>query len=244
MGAFSSIAGPDSGPKDAKEASRQLEALVLKQLLMASGTFKGSDVAGSSIRADLFAEALADAVTKAGGIGLAAQLDGSLPQPTNPAAALVSGATPIPSPQEGGASAVARGAAQLVEGSSRITSGFGIRPDPFDGHSELHSGMDVGAAEGTPILAASDGLVRRAGPRGGYGFAVEIDQGGGVTTLYGHARELLVQAGDTVKKGQAIAKVGHTGLATGSHLHFELRKQGRPVDPAQVLKVYGVRDED
>jgi murein DD-endopeptidase MepM/ murein hydrolase activator NlpD len=243
MGMFSSIAGPEARPKDAQDASRQLEALVLKQLLMASGTFKGTDLAGSSIRADLFAEALADAVTKAGGLGLAAQLDGSLPKPTSPAALPGSGATPRAIPQEGGLSAAPRGTPELVGGSSRITSGFGVRPDPFDGHAELHSGVDVGAAEGTPILAASDGLVRRAGPRGGYGFAVEIDHGGGVTTLYGHARELLVEAGETVKKGQAIAKVGHTGSATGAHLHFELRREGRPVDPAQVLKAYGARDE-
>jgi murein DD-endopeptidase MepM/ murein hydrolase activator NlpD len=72
---------------------------------------------------------------------------------------------------------------------------------------------------------------------------VEVDHGGGVTTLYGHAQELLVREGETVSQGQAIARVGHTGLATGSHLHFEVRRAGRPVDPGQVLKAYGARDE-
>lgn len=241
MGAFSSIAGPGARPADSQEASRQLEALVIKQLLNATGAFKGTDVAGSSVRADLFAEALADAVASAGGIGLAAQLDGSLESSSTPPSGLVSGMSHIGHTHQGDFTSEAP---HLVAGSSRITSGYGSRSDPFDGHREHHSGVDVGAPEGTPILAASDGVVRRAGPRGGYGFAVEIDHGGDVTTLYGHASELMVREGATVKKGQAIAKVGHTGMATGAHLHFEVRQSGKPVDPRQVLKAYGVRDED
>lgn len=241
MGMFSSIAGPEARPADSREASRQLEALVLKQLLTATGAFKGSDVAGSSVRADLFAEALADAVASAGGLGIAAQLDGSLPTSVAPPSRATLSAPQMGLTHQGDFS---NAAPHLVAGSSRITSGYGSRSDPFDGHPEQHSGVDVGAAEGTPILAASGGVVRRAGSRGGYGFAVEIDHGEGVTTLYGHASELLVEEGATVKKGQAIAKVGHTGMATGAHLHFEVRRAGKTVDPSQVLKAYGVRDED
>jgi murein DD-endopeptidase MepM/ murein hydrolase activator NlpD len=84
-------------------------------------------------------------------------------------------------------------------------------------------------------------VVRRASARGGYGAAVEIDHGAGLTTLYAHASEVLVRAGDTVEPGQAIARVGHTGRATGPHLHFEVRLDGAPVDPARALKKYALR---
>jgi murein DD-endopeptidase MepM/ murein hydrolase activator NlpD len=88
------------------------------------------------------------------------------------------------------------------------------------------------------------GVVRSAGPRGGYGNAVEIDHGNGVTTLYGHASELLVQPGQLVHAGEEIARVGSTGRSTGAHLHFEVRVGGRAVDPSKVLKAYASRAED
>jgi murein DD-endopeptidase MepM/ murein hydrolase activator NlpD len=86
--------------------------------------------------------------------------------------------------------------------------------------------------------------VRRAGRRGGYGNAVEIDSGGGITTLYGHARALAVREGDRVEAGQPIAFVGHTGRATGSHLHFEVRKDGKPTDPNPALIRWRERAEE
>jgi murein DD-endopeptidase MepM/ murein hydrolase activator NlpD len=86
-------------------------------------------------------------------------------------------------------------------------------------------------------------VVLSAGPKGGYGNAVEIDHGHGLVTLYGHARELLVTTGQTVEPGQEIATVGATGRATGPHLHFEVRVAGRPVDPGAALKKYGLRAE-
>ena len=87
------------------------------------------------------------------------------------------------------------------------------------------------------------GVVKSAGPRGGYGFAVEVDHGNGLTTLYGHASELLVSPGQAVRAGQEIARVGSTGRSTGAHLHFEVRVGGRPVDPGRVLKAYAARVE-
>jgi murein DD-endopeptidase MepM/ murein hydrolase activator NlpD len=86
-------------------------------------------------------------------------------------------------------------------------------------------------------------VVRRAGERGGYGQALEIDHGDGVVTLYGHASELLVREGDRVDPGQPILRVGSTGRSTGAHLHFEVRVGGRPVDPGRALKIYGLRAE-
>jgi murein DD-endopeptidase MepM/ murein hydrolase activator NlpD len=125
----------------------------------------------------------------------------------------------------------------------RITSGYGVRRDPLTGEASTHPGLDVGAPEGTPIRAPVGGVVLSAGPRGGYGNAVEIDHGNGLVTLYGHVSELLVSKGDSVVPGQDIATVGSSGRSTGPHLHFEVRVGGRPVDPGRALKKYGLRAE-
>ena len=116
-----------------------------------------------------------------------------------------------------------------------ITSQFGNRFHPVLGYSRFHSGTDFGVDTGTPIQAAETGIVIFAGWYGGYGNAVILDHGGGLTTLYGHASRLNVSEGETVKKGDAIAAVGTTGLSTGPHLHFEVRLNGEPVDPMNYL---------
>ncbi len=203
-------------PRDSKDTSRQLESLLVKQLLMSSGVFKGGDAAGSALRSDLFAEALADAVAGAGGFGLAKTLEASF-APPSPGSAPVAG---------------------------RVSSGFGARVDPINHLASNHPGVDFAAAEGTAISAASGGVVRRAGDRGGYGSAVEIDHGGGLTTLYAHASQLLVKEGQRVSPGEPIARVGHTGRTTGDHLHFEVRVNGTPVDPMRALKSYGLRADE
>ena len=116
-----------------------------------------------------------------------------------------------------------------------ITSVFGYRVHPVLGYSRFHAGLDFGADYGSPIKAADSGIVIFAGWYGGYGQAVIIDHGSGITTLYGHASELYVSEGQTVQRGQAIAAVGSTGLSTGPHLHFEVRLSGEPADPANYL---------
>jgi murein DD-endopeptidase MepM/ murein hydrolase activator NlpD len=113
----------------------------------------------------------------------------------------------------------------------RITSGFGPRTHPLHGDRGMHSGVDIAAARGTPIVAAADGLVTIAGPSGGYGLMVEVDHGGGLSTRYAHASELLVRPGDSVRQGQPLALVGSTGASTGPHLHFEVRVDGQAQDP-------------
>lgn len=116
-----------------------------------------------------------------------------------------------------------------------ITSRFGTRVHPVLGYRRFHSGMDFGASYGSNIKAADSGTVIFAGWYGGYGNAVIIDHGGGLTTLYAHASRLNVREGQSVQQGQSVAAVGSTGLSTGPHLHFEVRRNGSPVNPAQFL---------
>ena len=116
-----------------------------------------------------------------------------------------------------------------------INSPFGYRTDPFTGQVSFHSGVDFGASCGTRIEAAGTGLVVLAGEDGGYGFAIVIDHGGGLGTLYGHQQAFAVTQGQFVTQGQVIGYVGSTGESTGCHLHFEVRVNGTPVDPMPYL---------
>lgn len=117
----------------------------------------------------------------------------------------------------------------------RISSGFGYRIHPVLRTRRLHAGIDFAAPTGTPIRASAAGVVIGASYRGGYGNTVVIDHGGGISTLYGHCSRLFVRNGERVRQGQKIAAVGSTGLSTGPHLHFEIRVNGRPVNPAGRL---------
>ncbi|MBD2292789.1 peptidoglycan DD-metalloendopeptidase family protein [Anabaena sphaerica FACHB-251] len=115
------------------------------------------------------------------------------------------------------------------------SSPFGWRVHPILGYRRFHGGLDFAASYGSTIRSADSGTVIFAGWYGGYGQAVIIDHGKGITTLYGHCSQLYVSEGQSVQKGQAIAAVGSTGLSTGPHLHFEVRRNGSPVDPADYL---------
>lgn len=121
-------------------------------------------------------------------------------------------------------------------GHTRITSPFGYRVHPILKSKKLHTGIDIGAPAGSSITAAGDGIVIHAGSLGGYGKTVMIDHGGGIVTLYAHNSRLAVGEGSRVKRGQVIANAGSTGLSTGPHLHFEVRKNGAYVDPLPWLK--------
>jgi len=118
---------------------------------------------------------------------------------------------------------------------SRIGSRFGNRIDPFNSRRAFHSGLDFPAPPGTPILASAGGVVTYSGLRSDYGRQVEIDHGNGLVTRYSHARRLRVKRGDVVTPGQHIADVGSSGRSTGPHLHFEVLKNGRFVDPEDFL---------
>lgn len=137
-----------------------------------------------------------------------------------------------------------RGSSKLtvVPVNASISSGFGWRTHPVikneDGSKAWrhHNGYDIAAKTNTPIYAAGDGIVEFAGwNKGGYGNLIRIDHGGGLSTRYGHQQKLLVSTGQRVKAGQKIGLVGSTGMSTGPHLHFEVRLNGKPVDPKSYL---------
>lgn len=125
-----------------------------------------------------------------------------------------------------------------VPGYTRITSQFGMRTHPITGVYKLHTGVDIGAPMGASFIAANDGLVTYAGWNNAYGNMVIIDHGGGITTLYAHGSEILVQAGDTVFQGTPVLKVGSTGYSTGPHAHFEVRINGEYVQPLDYITSY------
>jgi len=117
------------------------------------------------------------------------------------------------------------------------SSGFGWRDDPIRHRPKFHSGTDFRGERGTPVLAAGDGIVVFAGRRGGYGNVIDVDHGGGVITRYAHLRRIEAKRETPVIAGQRIGQVGSTGRATGPHLHFEVRLDGRPVDPVTAMTV-------
>lgn len=116
----------------------------------------------------------------------------------------------------------------------RLTSHFGMRRHPVLGYVRMHSGLDFAAASGTPIVAVSDGRISAAGRMGGCGNAVRIDHGGGLQTRYCHMSQVAAYEGQAIGRGQVIGYVGSTGLSTGPHLHYEMYRNGQPVDPSQV----------
>lgn len=120
-----------------------------------------------------------------------------------------------------------------------LSSSFGWRRNPVSGRHSMHEGLDFVAPRGAPIRAASGGLVVRSGAQRGYGKMVEIDHGNGLRTRYAHASSLLVKAGDIVRQGDLIAKVGSTGRSTGAHLHFEIRMADYPLDPTLFIQPDG-----
>ncbi|MBX3562862.1 MAG: M23 family metallopeptidase [Sphingomonas sp.] len=132
---------------------------------------------------------------------------------------------------------VAIPSARPVRDSIRFTSAFGVRSDPFRGRAAMHGGIDLAGPVGTPIYATADGIVQRSEyNRGGYGNLVEINHGQGIQTRYGHLSRLIAQPGQRVRRGDLIGLMGSTGRSTGSHLHYEVRIDGRAVNPIPFMQ--------
>ncbi|HSJ77665.1 MAG TPA: peptidoglycan DD-metalloendopeptidase family protein, partial [Erythrobacter sp.] len=118
-----------------------------------------------------------------------------------------------------------------------VSSNYGMRRHPILGYNRMHAGLDFKARHGTPIVAVSDGRVSAAGRAGGCGIAVRVEHGGGLSTRYCHMSRMAVSAGQQVRRGQVIGYVGSTGLSTGAHLHYEMYRGGRAINPASVAFV-------
>ncbi len=118
----------------------------------------------------------------------------------------------------------------------RITSSFGGRKDPFTGKKSMHNGIDFAGKTGTPLYTVAAGHVARAGKRGAYGYTVEVDHGLGFSTLYAHLSKITVQVGDEIKPRDIVGLAGSTGRSTGPHLHYEVRYNGRAINPYAFVK--------
>lgn len=213
----------------AADAAREFESYMvsfLAQQLRASlpeGPFSSG---ATAMFGGLFDQEIGRRVAEGGGLGLRQELERALSSagvdalPARPTAANRSPGAPRPLP------------GALSNLPARITSAFGTREDPFGQGQRRHQGLDLAHPEGTPIRAIAGGTVTFAGTRGGYGNLVVVKLPDGTETRYAHCATLDVQAGATVAAGGTLGTVGHTGRATGPHLHFEVREGGRPVDPA------------
>lgn len=118
----------------------------------------------------------------------------------------------------------------------RLTSSFGVRSDPFHGTAAMHAGIDIPGPVGTPIYATADGVTGRTGRFGGYGNLITIDHGKGIETRYGHLSKILVAPNTRVRRGQLIGLMGSTGRSTGSHLHYEVRVDGKALNPMPFMQ--------
>lgn len=252
---------------DAQVAAKQLEAFFLRQLLSESrpqgGGLIDGGFAGDTFK-QMLDEAIADKMTAAGGVGLTAMFAKQLgsadevarpamPSPgvslpgVSPPGAALPGVSPPGAPLPGASlSGASSGAPNIPEGmphfvlpvAGRPSSGYGLRADPVHGNVVNHTGFDLAAPSGTDVAAAARGTVVHAGPAGTYGNLVTLRHDNGFETRYAHLSAVDVKVGDLVEAGQDVGKVGSTGHSTGPHLHFEVRQDGRPIDPSPLLPLH------
>jgi flagellar protein FlgJ len=237
---------------DLHQAAQDFEAMFLNLLLKEMRPEEGGlfgDNLGSDIYQELFDEELSKLMSKTGQLGLAqfiekqvaAQIGLEEDDGTIPGEVL---SRPLPTPLRLTALRTYQPLEQASEKTFErllppvegvLSSPFGPRIDPIDGSRRIHKGIDLTAPVGTPIKAAADGRVAFSGTAPGYGNLVVLEHADGYETRYAHNEDNLVRKGEEVKAGQVVASVGDTGRSTGPHLHFEVRKDGRAIDPSQWL---------
>jgi murein DD-endopeptidase MepM/ murein hydrolase activator NlpD len=251
---------PNKAQAQIKQLAQEFEAMLMTQMLRDMRRSMLSDESseggyGAHAMSDTMDVEFGRALGRAGGFGLtsvllkAIQRQTAVPGGANVTAADLpagstdaasgggaSAAVPVAAPPPPATMPAAAPSPSGTESASApkgpVTSAFGWRRDPFTGATQFHSGVDIGLAYGTPVRAAAGGQVVFAGPRGGYGNVVVVEQPSGQQMRYAHLSAQTVHAGDTVETGQVIGQVGDTGRATGAHLHFEVLENGRAVDPA------------
>ena len=241
-----------SESQDLQRAAREFESLFVSHLLkvmrsaVESMGGEGSAL-GRETYTELFDQEVARFVAQRGALGISNLLvrrlaDGEPAENAiTPGRGSVSQGTGAgPSSGETGPSAAATGdpvvAPELdLPAAARVSSGFGIRKDPFTGETRFHRGIDIAAPAGVEVRAACAGQVAFAGSEGGYGNVVVVRHPGGYETRYAHLRSIAVKTGDTVDREQIVGAVGMSGRATGPHLHFEVRHRGAAIDPQSAL---------
>jgi len=240
------LAAPITRPanKDADVAAKQLEAFFLRQLLaetrpQGGGALEGG-FAGDTFK-QMLDEAIADKMSAAGGIGVAQLFAKQLGKPDEVAAARTPPVASLPIGPPGASTdpKIPEGMPRFVlPVAGRPSSGYGLRMDPIQGKEVNHPGFDLAATSGTPVAAAAGGTVVHAGPASTYGNLVTVRHENGFETRYAHLSAVEVNVGDPVQAGQEIGKVGSTGHSTGPHLHFEIRQDGKAIDPAPLLPLH------
>jgi len=252
MTTVASMVSPNDGPERTTKSSdpgKQVEKLfarmMIKEMRKAmpkEGPFGGKEM---SMFMDLLDDVLAERMADSGNMGLAEQMnqainpsDGSHLRSSSERMSLRPSHEIPHSVHHHHPSGVAQHLAveETLPVSGRISSRFGKRVHPITGKTSLHQGLDIAAPEGTPIEAARPGTVTFAGEKGGYGLVVYIDHGDGLETRYAHCSALNVKTGQKIPQGHIVGEVGSTGRSTGSHLHFEARKNGKAINPETLFQ--------
>lgn len=236
-------ARPSSEPS-AQDAGKQLEAFFVRRMLsemrktVGEGMLSGG-YAGKMFQ-DMLDEAMATNVSKSGGLGIAEVMSAEL-DPNGAEATSSTQAEAAPSAQATRALGAVRGHARAYQSggsdlrhapvNARVSSDFGKRIHPVTGAKSFHEGIDLAAVKGTKVAVSGPGVVVQAGKAGSYGNLVVVDHGGGLETRYAHLDSMSVEVGQQVAAGEIVGRVGQTGRVTGPHLHFEVRRAGKAIDP-------------
>lgn len=232
--ALTASQAPAIEPSNAAKASalaQQFEAMLMSQMLREMRILESDDEStgfGSSIMNDTMRTEFADALSKSGGLGMAAALSEAFARAAEQDAPVDTAVAPELPPLP-----VVADGSNLTLPDARVTSSFGWRADPLNGQQRFHHGTDLRMAYGQEVRSAGSGVVRSVSDAGGYGLMVAVDHGDGLETRYAHLSAASVKPGDTIAAGQVIARSGNSGRSTGPHLHFEVREAGQPVDPSR-----------
>jgi len=236
------MAGGDAAPVQVRALAEQFEAMLLAQMLremkQAMTPDADNEGLGAQLMGDSITTELAQALGRTQSLGLSSLMEtvferaagaGTEPHATEH----VDHAPAVPTLPVAETLAVTDASAVRVR-TAAVTSGFGWRSDPLNGQHRFHAGLDLRAAYGQDVRAATDGVVTFAGEKPGYGLVVIVSHGSGLETRYAHLSSTTVVEGDRIRGGDLLARTGQSGRATGPHLHFEVRQDGQPVDPQQV----------
>lgn len=236
----------EPGPAARKKAAQEFASLLFLEVLKAlrAATPQEGFAEGNGLSRDIYSSMMdtemAQLMAKRDASGLTKVIEKALDRYTDKKTAVnplapVEGAPKIEKPSMPGVVSPLEPISMTAPVEGLISSQFGLRKDPINGLAHRHDGVDIAAPAGAPVAAAAAGKVIFSGLAGGYGNMVEILHQDGLVTRYAHNATNLVSVGEEVKSGQSIALVGSTGRSTGAHLHFEVRRDGKPVDPSLLL---------